>query len=91
MRDKIFIHETKIYDEPCWEKIYTTNTYKYIIYPYIDGNLIDETSFKKNNPKTYEYLLSQKDELGNRDKGKIKYKNWYAYGVPTVEFRFTKI
>jgi hypothetical protein len=55
--------------------------YKYIIYPYKNGKIIDENELKSNYKFCYEYLLSRKDELIKRVKGKIeKYDSWYAYG-----------
>lgn len=69
------------------------NTEK-LIFPYTVENLevnlfkekkqslkvIDETIFKIQFPNTYKYLLSQKNILSNRDKGKREYEEWYAYG-----------
>ena len=70
-----------MYDEPCWKSIYKNNKILYIIYPYDNGNIIDEDTFKQSNPNTYNYLLENKDELAQRDKGKQdKYASWYAYG-----------
>lgn len=81
LRDKIYIKNEKLYDEPCWKPIYKNNKTLYIIYPYHNGNIIDEDTFKQSNPKTYDYLLENKDELAQRDKGKQdKYASWYAYG-----------
>jgi len=80
LRDKIYIHPTKLYDEPCWRKITNGNTERFIIYPYEDGVIINEERFSKENPLTYKYLLSQKVELSKRDKGNKKYPKWYAYG-----------
>lgn len=55
--------------------------YKYIIYPYINGKIIVEDILKKEYPLCYSYLLSRKDDLLSRDKGKTeKYDTWYAYG-----------
>ena len=54
---------------------------KYIIYPYIDGKIIDENLIKTKYPGCYEYLVSRKSDLLSRDKGKVsKYDAWYAYG-----------
>ncbi|WDO12491.1 N-6 DNA methylase [Flavobacterium sp. WW92] len=57
---------------------------KKIIFPYYheEGNvkLIEETNFKNNFPKAYEYLQSKKQILAKRDKGNGKYENWFAYG-----------
>lgn len=80
LRDKIYIHSTKLYDEPCWKKITKGNTERFIIYPYKDGIIIDEVIFSKENPLTYKYLLSQKVELSKRDRGNKKYPKWYSYG-----------
>ncbi len=80
LRDKIFIHESKLFDEPCWRKITTGSTDKFIIYPYENCKIINEDKFKKENPLTYEYLLTNKTELANRDKGNKTYPEWYAYG-----------
>lgn len=80
LRDKIYIHEKKLYDEPCWKQITNGPKDKYIIYPYIDGKIIEEEEFKLNNPQTYYYLLENKEELAKRDKGKKSYATWYAYG-----------
>jgi hypothetical protein len=80
LRDKIFIHTTKLYNEPCWKSITNGNETKYIIYPYNDGKIIPENEFKRDNPQTYDYLLLNKDELSKRDKGRKTYPSWYAYG-----------
>lgn len=80
LRDKIYIHNNKLFDEPCWEKITNGPNDKYIIYPYNNGKIIDENEFKRTNPKTYNYLSENKDELLKRDKGKKTYASWYAYG-----------
>lgn len=80
LRDKIFIHNDKLYDEPCWKIITNGSKEKYIIYPYNNGIIIDEEIFKLNNPLTYEYLSKNKSELAMRDKGNKKYPIWYAYG-----------
>jgi adenine-specific DNA-methyltransferase len=81
LRDAIFIHPTKLWDEPCWKPITTGKEMKWCIYPYNhDTTIIPETKFKSNNPNTYNYLCQQKDELAKRDKGKKKYAAWYAYG-----------
>lgn len=89
LRDKIYIHPTKLYDEPCWKKITNGNTEKFIIYPYKEGIIIDEDIFSKENPLTYNYLLSQKVELSKRDKGNKIYPKWYAYGR-TQSLKYSK-
>ena len=56
--------------------------YTWIIYPYDqNGKIIKEDVLSENYPNAYQYLLSQKNELSKRDKGKTsKYDAWYAYG-----------
>jgi len=82
LRDKIYIHHHKLYDEPCWKKIFkvSKNIILWIIYPYDDNKIINEDKFKEDNPLTYQYLLSNKDELAKRDKGNKQYEKWYAFG-----------
>jgi methylase of polypeptide subunit release factors len=56
---------------------------KKVIFPYDDGNkpkLLDEQFLKANFPKAYQYLESKRNLLAERDKGKGKYENWYAFG-----------
>jgi hypothetical protein len=60
-----------------------TNVYKEIwcIFPYNDdGDILEEIYFKNNNPETYKYMESHKDELAKRDKGNKVYPKWYSYG-----------
>jgi len=89
LRDKIYIHSTKLYDEPCWKKITKGNTERFIIYPYNQGVIIDEEIFSQENPFTYNYLLSKKVELSKRDKGNKKYPKWYSYGR-TQSLKYSK-
>lgn len=55
-----------------------------IIFPYVYqdniAKIILENDLKRDFPNTYRYLLEYKNELGNRDKGKGNYEEWYAYG-----------
>jgi len=55
-----------------------------IICPYtINGNVatpIPEEEFKKRFPKCYVYLLSEKESLLARDKGKVKFEPFYVWG-----------
>ena len=57
---------------------------RYIIFPYkkIKGKyeIIDEIKMKSEYSSTYNYLLSQKKSLDERDKGKKNPVAWYAYG-----------
>jgi adenine-specific DNA-methyltransferase len=41
---------------------------------------IPEVEFKIAYPKCYSYLLSEKDNLNNRDKGKFSYEPFYVWG-----------
>jgi adenine-specific DNA-methyltransferase len=54
-----------------------------IIFPYQRSNgkveIVKENELKKVYPRCYEYLLEAKAELLTRDKGRIKYAEWYAY------------
>jgi len=64
-----------------------------IIFPYnVNGSamIIDEDNFKTKYPYCYEYLLSVKKELLARDKGKIKYSPFYAWGRTQGLTRFGK-
>lgn len=59
----------------------TKNIQSYIIYPYTDSKIMQESYIEMNYPKWYEYLKSIKTALSYRDKWKIeKYDAWYAYG-----------
>lgn len=80
LRDKVFIHKEKLYDEPCWSLVTNGKEEKYIIYPYKNGVIINEDSFKELNPRTYDYLQENKSILAQRDKGNKTYPAWYAYG-----------
>ncbi|PHR88037.1 MAG: N-6 DNA methylase [Blastopirellula sp.] len=57
---------------------------KKIIFPYYYKDdtaiVIPEKEFKDKYPETYSYLLSKKEILSARDKGKGNYTEWYSYG-----------
>lgn len=57
---------------------------RHIIFPYKKSKngfeIIPEDELKEKNPLTYNYLLSRKEELDGRDKGKPNQVSWYAYG-----------
>ncbi len=65
-----------------------------IICPYqftnYSAKVIDENRFKKLYPRCYEYLLSEKDSLLSRDKGKVKYTPFYVWGRTQGLNRFGK-
>lgn len=81
LRDKIFIHPKKLFDEPCWREVTNSKTKQFVIFPYTDtAKIIEEKELKEKNPKTYQYLLENKAELATRDKGNKTYAAWYAFG-----------
>ncbi len=81
LRDKIYIHNEKMFNEPCWKPITNSKIKKFIIFPYDDnGKIISECIFKNTNPKTYTYLENNKIELSKRDNGKKNYPAWYSFG-----------
>ncbi|MGV8162168.1 MAG: HsdM family class I SAM-dependent methyltransferase [Candidatus Nanoarchaeia archaeon] len=55
-----------------------------IIFPYklVNGKYepFSETELKEKYPLCYEYLLTERDELEKRDKGKKSYPVWFAWG-----------
>lgn len=80
LRDKIFIKQNMLFNEPCWKQITNGPNINYIIYPYENEKIIAEDKFKSENPLTYQYLLENKKELSKRDYGNKIYPSWYAYG-----------
>ena len=65
-----------------------------IITPYYtngkSASPILEKEFKEKYPKCYEYLLSEKDKLISRDKGKTNYSPFYVWGRTQGITRFGK-
>lgn len=51
---------------------------KYIIFPYIDGKIIDYATMENYYPNTLKYLTNHKEELEKRDVQNPK--EWYQYG-----------
>jgi len=53
-------------------------------YEFAEGRLcfIDETTMSRRFPKTYEYLARNKVFLQNREDGRMKRSDWYAYVYP---------
>jgi hypothetical protein len=54
-----------------------------VIFPYDrqeKPNLLEEKLMMESFPETYKYLQSKKMILAERDKGKGKYENWFAFG-----------
>lgn len=60
------------------------NNSRKIIFPYRiknnEATVIPETEFKYLYPETYKYLLSEKEELDSRDKGKVCFNPFYQWG-----------
>lgn len=62
----------------------SSNLVEKIIFPYFQNNngvhIISENEMKSEYPCTYKYLLTKKEILSKRDKGKQNYPAWYAFG-----------
>ena len=54
-------------------------TNRVVLFPYNNGNLIDENVMNKIYPLTWNYLLAHKTYLENRESGKMKGDSWYGY------------
>lgn len=80
LRNNIYIHDEKLFDEPCWKPITSGKKKQYIIYPYENEIIISEDTFKIKNPLTFEFLEKNKTELSKRDNGNKTYPMWYSYG-----------
>ncbi len=86
--DKFYIEDGLV--KPIYKipdlKLYDTikEAERYIIFPYVKTQqgymLISEDEFSNKYPLTYKALLSCKDELDARDKGRSNTQGWYAYG-----------
>lgn len=74
----VYIKDFKL-EKSILKKVFkvSKNIEYYIIYPYIDGKILNNLD---DYPECYKYLLKNKDLLDNRDKGKKTYEKWYAYG-----------
>jgi len=88
-KDNLILFNNFWIEKDIVKKIVKGSTYKgeefeikYIIFPYIRENgyfkAIPEEELKNKFPKTYEYLLLNKDELLKRDRDKGAY--WYEFG-----------
>lgn len=55
-----------------------------------EASPILEEEFKSRYPKCYEYLLSEKEKLASRDKGKSNYSPFYVWGRTQGITRFGK-
>jgi len=52
--------------------------------------LISSSKFSENFPKSWEYLKENYGKLRNREKGKMRHENWYAYVYPKSVSMFAK-
>jgi len=80
LRNNIYIHDKKLFDEPCWRPITSGKKIQYIIYPYENEIIIPEDTFKIKNPLTFKFLEENKVELSKRDNSNKTYPLWYSYG-----------
>lgn len=54
-----------------------------VIFPYNNETkpkALEESVLKKRFPRAYEYLVGKRNILAERDKGKGKYEQWFAFG-----------
>jgi hypothetical protein len=68
-------------------------TEKVILFPYKGIEICDKNYLKENLPKTWEYLTECRRYLEDREDGKMKNEQWYAYIYPKSldKFDFSKI
>jgi len=57
-----------------------SRTDRLILFPYKNATLIPSAEFKHDYPLTWAYLLDNKQYLENRENGKMRNDQWYAYG-----------
>ncbi len=57
-------------------------TQKVVLFPYEKGKLITKKDFQEKYPLCWAYLNENKKYLENREDGKMKGDNWYAYIYP---------
>ena len=53
---------------------------KVVFFPYKNGKLIDEKEFRNKYSRCWDYLIENKKYLENREAGRMKGDNWYAFG-----------
>jgi len=61
-------------------RYHVAESIKRILFPYEGGKLITVERMKQDFPKAWAFLLSHKTYLENREDGKMKGHQWYAYG-----------
>ncbi|MBD3329169.1 N-6 DNA methylase [Candidatus Dojkabacteria bacterium] len=70
---------------------------KVVIFPYLidneDADLMSLDYIKKNFPQGYGYLLENKKDLEDRENGRMRHENFYAYIYPKslIEFQHRRI
>lgn len=92
------VNSNKLNSNVSFESIVEKVIYPYIINQEGRANVIDQDVMRIKFPGTYSYLISQRGELGRRDKGKTqRYPIWYAYGrtqsliMPAYKLFFPKL
>jgi len=61
---------------------------KIVLFPYIEGHLIEPRHLKRHYRRTWDYLLDNREALENREKGKMRHESWYAYIYPKNLYKF---
>ena len=68
------------------KKYRTLSSNQVVIIPYLlekgSAKLITENEMLSSFPKTFTYLLKNREYLSNREKGKMNNSNWYGYVYP---------
>ena len=59
---------------------------KYIFYPYIDKQLLDERDLKSEYPQTWQYLLPYREKLESRYSVKKNKKIWWELDSPRYDY-----
>jgi type I restriction-modification system DNA methylase subunit len=74
-------------------RYFIAETEKVILFPYSGSELMDKNYLKGNLLKTWGYLTECKKYLEDRENGRMKGDNWYAYIYPKSldKFDFPKI
>ncbi len=57
-------------------------TQRVILFPYENGKLISKKDFQEKYPSCWAYLNENKKYLEDREDGKMRGENWYAYIYP---------
>jgi type I restriction-modification system DNA methylase subunit len=57
-----------------------SRTNRLILFPYKNAAIIPSSDLKRDYPLTWTYLLDNRQYLENRENGKMRNDQWYAYG-----------